>query len=1013
MNTNLENKKFNRVQIAIGVTTLLVLMILATIRSTRTVDVLIAVVSLMMLLTAYLLRDQQSAHPYRSIRFTVIGISLFLSLRYLFWRATETLPLQYGPLDIACGVILLMTECYCFLISALGYLTNINPINRVSIPLPADENLLPHVDVYIPTYDEDLHILSPTLIAASQLRYPKDKLHVYVLDDGGTQQKCKNADPIKAAAAVRRAAELKAIAKQFGATYLTRERNVRAKAGNINNALSKTSGDLIAVFDCDHVPSADFLEKTVGFFLADSKLFLVQTPHNLINADPLERNLSRFDRSPGENELFYGAYKQGLDSWGATFFCGSAALLSRKVLMSIGGFATQTVTEDAETTLEALKNGYSTLYYNHAMISGLQPETFSSFIQQRVRWAQGMIQIFLLKNPWLQPRLTFIQRVLFTNLALTWFFPVQRLIMLLTPPAVLLFSITVADAKVEDMLIFILPSVLGSLLTSQYLYGQLRWPFTSILYEVLQSMHLSAGIFQVLRRPRAPQFQVTPKGELLEKDFISTLAKPFYLLLLITAAAIINGVFRYLYDQGNQSVILFITIWAAGDLVLLLCALGITFEKRQRRIEPRTAVNTPIILHSEDMPSIQGTMVDASASGAKINLICLPKDISDLRLQKNIRMELPKRGITLGCDLQSVSSASATSASIGVAYRLLSTADDRSAVDIAFGSSDQLEKNLYRRHKGQSLFNGLKSLGYYAIFPGLGHLKFLALSFFRRLRIVKKINYKEKIMTAIKIPYAFLLGAIPFKKPLKQIIISKRRSAFNKLFFMHIAFGVAMMSASWDSKAQLSVAFTGVQAAATSTYAYAGLIKPFENAELGKGWYKKVLISHSNYHYQKTITGTGTEITANIPGIEAGAGHAWKYEKWTLDLSATVGYRHIRLSPVTPAGDQHGGIVTLTPQIQSRVELTSVFDADLIANYALGQHGSYARVRFGWKPTQTWRAGIELAQIDGRTYHTNQRGLFASLPLPKNYSVELSAGRTNPQDSAASNYAGLAVSKVF
>lgn len=1013
MNTNLGNKKFSSLQIALGIGTLITLMFLATIRSTRTVDVLVAVVSLTLLLTAYLLRDSRSAQPYRSVRFTVIGISLFLSLRYLYWRATETLPLQYGPVDIACGVILLLTECYCFLIAALGYLTNINPINRTTIPLPADTSLLPHVDVYIPTYDEDLHILSPTLIAASQLRYPKDKLHVYVLDDGGTEQKCKNSDPLKAAAAIRRASELKAIARQFGATYLTRERNIRAKAGNINNALSKTNGDLIAIFDCDHVPSADFLEKTVGFFLADSKLFLVQTPHNLINADPLERNLSRFDRSPGENELFYGAYKQGLDSWGATFFCGSAALLSRSALVNIGGFATQTVTEDAETTLEALKKGYRTLYYNHAMISGLQPETFSSFIQQRVRWAQGMIQIFLLKNPWLQPRLTFMQRVLFTNLALSWFFPIQRLIMLLTPPAVLLFSITVADAKVEDMLIFILPSVFGSLLTSQYLYGQLRWPFTSILYEVLQSMHLSAGIFKVLRSPRAPKFHVTPKGELLERDFISALAKPFYLLLLLTAAAIIAGAIRYLNNESNQNVILFITIWAAGDLVLLLCALGITFEKRQRRIEPRNAVNTPIILRTEDLVPLHGTMVDASASGAKLNLICLPKDVADLKLQKNIRIELPKRGITIECDLQSVTSVSATGSTIGVAYRLLSTAADRIAVDIAFGSSDQLEKNLGRRHKGQSLFDGLKSLGYYAIFPGLGHLKFLTLLSFRRLRLIKKINYKEKIMTAFKLPYAVLLRSNLVKKPVRQAVISKRRSSFNKLSIIHLAIGMAMMSASWDSLAQASVAFTGVQTAASSTYAYAGVIKPFENAELGKGWYRKAMISNSNYHYQKTISALATEITASAPGIEAGAGYAWKHEKWTFDLSATVGYRHISLSPVAPAGDQNGGIVTFNPQIQSRIQLSPFFDADLIANYAFGQHGSYARARLGWKPVETWRVGFELAQIDGRTYHTDQRGLFAALPLANNYVLELIAGRTDPEDRAASNYAGIAVSRVF
>ncbi len=261
--------------------------------------------------------------------------------------------------------------------------------------------------------------------------------------------------------------------------------------------------------------------------------------------------------------------------------------------------------------------------------------------------------------------------------------------------------------------------------------------------------------------------------------------------------------------------------------------------------------------------------------------------------------------------------------------------------------------------------------------------------------------------------YTFFSRLFVFKKPVRQVAITKRTNLFNKHSVIYLVACIAMMCSSWDSKAQLSVAFTGMQTSASSTYTFAALIKPFANAELGKGWYQKVMISNSNYHYQKTISNTATEISANAPGIEAGVGHAWRHEKWTLDLSTTLGYRHISLSPVTPAEDQHGGIITLKPQIQSRLQLSPVFDADLIAYHALGQHINFTRVRLGWKPTQTWRAGFELAQIDGRTYYISQRGLFAALPLANNYVVELSAGRNDPADRAASNYAGFGLSKVF
>ena len=63
------------------------------------------------------------------------------------------------------------------------------------------------MDIYIPTYNEDPEILRPTVIAATQMRYPRHKLHVYVLDDGGTAQKLCDKDPAKAAAMFKMAAQ--------------------------------------------------------------------------------------------------------------------------------------------------------------------------------------------------------------------------------------------------------------------------------------------------------------------------------------------------------------------------------------------------------------------------------------------------------------------------------------------------------------------------------------------------------------------------------------------------------------------------------------------------------------------------------------------------------------------------------------------------------------------------------------------------------------------------------------
>ncbi len=105
---------------------------------------------------------------------------------------------------------------------------------------------------------------------------------------------CESDDPVLAAASRARRKELSALAERLGCVYLTRSRNLHAKAGNINNGLEHSSGELIVVFDADHAPTSDFLQNTVGWFLKDPKMFLVQTPHFFINPDPVEKNLQTF-----------------------------------------------------------------------------------------------------------------------------------------------------------------------------------------------------------------------------------------------------------------------------------------------------------------------------------------------------------------------------------------------------------------------------------------------------------------------------------------------------------------------------------------------------------------------------------------------------------------------------------------------------------------------------------------------------------------------------------------------
>lgn len=543
--------------------------------------------------------------------------SAFLTLRYLYWRTTETLGYN-GLADAVFMFLLYGAELYGIVVTLLGLFVNSRPLERASVPLIADA-VLPRVDVFIPTYNEEPELLEVTLRAALNMRYPRERLNVYLLDDGGTEQKCSQPDAQKAAAARERASALRKLAERHGGIYLTRARNEHAKAGNINAAMTHTHGDLITIFDADHVPTVDFLEKTVGFFQRDDKLFLVQTPHFFINPDPLEKNLGMFGKMPPENEMFYSAVQKGLDFWNAAFFCGSAAVLRRRCLEEIGGVSGTSITEDAETALALHARGYRSVYLNEALISGLQPETFASFIVQRARWAQGMIQIFLLRNPLRLKGLSLPQRLCYFSNAFFWFFCYARLVFLFAPVMYLVFGLQFYNATIPQFFAYGLPQLVASILTSDFLFGRYRWTLISEVYELLQSMFSLRAVISVMLNPRAPSFKVTPKGERIEEDTISELAGPFYVVYAFIVMGAIVGIWRLLHHDPHADVVTSSLCWIALNLLQLNACIGVLNERKQRRNVPRVPVSLAAQIEAGDgRPALACEIVDMSAGGVKL-----------------------------------------------------------------------------------------------------------------------------------------------------------------------------------------------------------------------------------------------------------------------------------------------------------------------------------------------------------------------------------------------------------
>lgn len=554
-----------------------------------------------------------------AMRSLIVVIIFFCSARYIIWRLTDTL-IWYDPVALACGIALLTAEIYGVVILALNLFVNSAPKTRDVISLPIDASRCPTVDVFITTYDEAVELVEATAIAAHRMNYPSDKLTVYLLDDGGTKEKLNDPDPDKARRAKDRATHLKSLADSLGLVYLSRDKNNDAKAGNINAALPRSSGELILFLDADHVPTADFLERTVGYFLNNPKLFLVQTPHFFINPDPLERNLSTFADMPSENEMFYSSIQRGMDSWGAAYFCGSAGLMRRSAVEEVGGFATETVTEDVETSLELHARGGESLYVSDPLIGGLSPESLSAFVIQRRRWAQGMVQLFRLKNPLFKKGLSFSQKICYLSSTLFWFFPLARLVFTLAPVAYYLFAINIFDATQTEFLAYGIPHFFGTVLISVMLFGNVRWLFISEIYELLQAPSCSGAILRALFFPRSGRFRVTPKSQQLSSDFISPIAWPFYLLAVVLVAAEIVGIRQFLEPGSTPELAAIILFWNTFNLVLLIFVIGILFERRQARKWPRMPKRLPmsLTLNGKSLPVL---LEDCSMLGARARII--------------------------------------------------------------------------------------------------------------------------------------------------------------------------------------------------------------------------------------------------------------------------------------------------------------------------------------------------------------------------------------------------------
>src|SRR3954465_7157724 len=531
----------------------------------------------------------------------VVLLSVATTGRYLWWRLSTTLSADWS-FDAVLGGILLAAELYACAMLLLAYGQSVAGLRRKPLPLPEDVARWPSVDVYIPTYNEPLDVVRATVLAAAALDWPKDRLHIWVLDDG------------------RREA-FRAFAGEAGVGYLIREGNAHAKAGNLNHALGLTKGEYIAIFDCDHVPARSFLQVCMGWMLRDPKLAVVQTPHHFYSADPFSRNLGTAHRVPGESDLFYGVIQPGIDTWNASFFCGSCAVLRREALVDVGGIAVETGTEDAHTALKMHRRGWRTAYLDVPQAAGLSTETLAAHVGQRIRWARGMAQIFRLDNPLLGRGLKLSQRLSYLAAMLHFFSGIPRLVFLVAPVAYLVFGRHIFNALPRPAVAYGLPHLIHSTACNARIHGRFRHSFWSEVYETCLAWYTAIPTTLALVAPRLGKFNVTSKGGRVDAPYFDArIALPYLFLAAVNLASLAAGAMKLRTGEGDLDSLAINMAWALHNLIMLAAAIAAACERPQIRSAQRVPARIPAMLRFNDGSTATAETRDLGRHGPSVTL---------------------------------------------------------------------------------------------------------------------------------------------------------------------------------------------------------------------------------------------------------------------------------------------------------------------------------------------------------------------------------------------------------
>ncbi len=529
----------------------------------------------------------------------LLPLYVIVVIPYLVWRV-DFLRVDHiwfmGPLLIA--------DLFNALITGLHLFLNRRLLHPVWVPpLPGRS-----VDAFIPTYNESSDMVEMTALGALRIHGIRN---VFILDDGARKH-------------------IEELAARIGAVYLARHDNAHAKAGNMNFGLTHSDAEFLLYFDCDHVPQASFIQRTLGYF-QDDRLAFVQTPQTFYNF----RSSIQFRRLPGKNlwheqTMFYDVIQPAKNRFNAAFFCGSGAIFRRSALDVIGGFATETATEDIHTSLKLHAAGWRSLFLSEVLAYGTAPEDFKEYHDQRVRWGAGSLGLMFRSgdSPLVKRGLTIGQRLCYFSSTNHYFYSgVVKFFYLALPILMIVLLPFLAQEDRAYSLAYLWFAFPFYLLSVAIAYLQSRKAFHLIYSEQFNLAVIPAclvalkAIVNVRKKLKVSIKRKSVKENPFAYTFILILAGIMGAGNVILVAYWVVGLERS-FDVTQSRIIVPALFWNTFNLAFLLSTIAYLreFSSRPHSAHPFHPPNSPVALWTGE----SGHLESISFQGAQMRLDAFP-----------------------------------------------------------------------------------------------------------------------------------------------------------------------------------------------------------------------------------------------------------------------------------------------------------------------------------------------------------------------------------------------------